>query len=46
MCLIILLVVGLVAVYLFLKEAFAAICAVFGFLIALIIYLIIRKRSR
>lgn len=46
MCLLILLVVGLVAVWLLVKEAFAAICAVFGFLIGLIIYLIIRKRSR
>lgn len=46
MCLLILLVVGLVAVWMLVKEAFAAICAVFGFLIAVIVYLIIKKRSK
>lgn len=46
MCLIILLVVGLVAAWLLVKEVFAAICAVFGFLIAVIVYLIIKKRSK
>lgn len=46
MCLIVLLVVGLVAAWLLVKEAFAAICAVFGFLIAVIVYLIIKKRSK